>query len=79
MTHRKAPVGLLGLLELEHFRGWAVSHLLSSVIMMDCNLKLIHHGALLPCSLATEAYQLPFDPTGLSVFLVKPCWILQLL
>ena len=61
------------LLELEHSRGRAVSHLLSSAIMMDCNIKLIHHGALLPSimlpsALATEAYQLPFDPSGLNVF-----------
>ena len=40
---------------------------------MDCNLKLIHHGALLPsmmlpCALTIEAYQLSFDPSGSSVF-----------
>ena len=65
------PVGML--LELEHPRGWAVGHLLSSTIMMDCNLKLIHHNVLLPsmilsCVLATEAYQLPFNPLGSTVF-----------
>ena len=56
------------LLELECFRGWAVSHLLNSAIMMACNLKLIHCGALLPCALATEFNQLLFDPSGSSVF-----------
>ena len=40
---------------------------------MDCNIKLIRHGALLPSmmlssALATEAYQLPFDPSGSNVF-----------
>ena len=61
------------LLEPEHSRGWAVSHLLSSAITMDCNLKLIHHNVLLlsmmlPCALATEAYQLLFDSSGACVF-----------
>ena len=65
-------VGIL--LELQRSRGGqAVSHLLSSMIMMDCNLKFICRGALLPCmmlpcALATEVYQLLFDPSGSSVF-----------
>ena len=46
---------------------------MSSAITMDCNLKLIHHNALLlsmmlPSALATEAYQLLFDPSGSSLF-----------
>ena len=58
-------VGML--LELEHCEGRrAVGHLLSSTIMMDCNMKLIHRNALLPSALATEAYQLLFDPSGSS-------------
>ena len=49
------------LLELEHSRGRAVGHLLSGVITMDCNLKLLRRKALLPSLLlpqvvATEAY-----------------------
>ena len=40
---------------------------------MDCNMKLLCRNALLPSlmlpsSLATEAYQLPFDPSALSLF-----------
>ena len=40
---------------------------------MDCNLKLIRRNVLLPSmmlpsALATEAYQLPFDPSGSSLF-----------
>ena len=40
---------------------------------MDCNLKLIWRNTLLPSmillsALATEAYQLLFDPSGLSLF-----------
>ena len=57
------------LLELEHSRGWAVGHLLSSAIILDCNVNLVRHGALLPflmlpSALATEVYQLPVDPSG---------------
>ena len=36
--------------------------------MMDCNLKLIRRNVLLPSALATEAYQLPFNPSGSSLF-----------
>ena len=61
------------LLELERSRGQAVGHLLSSAITLDCNDKLVRHGSLLPSmalpsALATEAYQLPFDPAGSSMF-----------
>ena len=59
-------VGML--LELERSRGRAVGHLLSRANIMDCNLKLIRHYVLLPSALATEAYQLPFDPSGSSLF-----------
>ena len=61
------------ILELEHSRERAVSHLPSSTIMLDCNVKLVRHGSILPSitfpsALATEAYQLPFDPAGSNVF-----------
>ena len=61
------------LLELECLRGQAVGHLLSGVIITDCNMKLLHRQSLLPSlmlpsALATEAYQLPFDPSGSSLF-----------
>ena len=46
-------VGML--LELECSSVWAVGHLLSIAITMDCNIKLIRRGALLPSVLATEA------------------------
>ena len=39
-------VGML--LELEHSRGRAVGHLLSSTITLDCNIKLVRCGSLLP-------------------------------
>ena len=45
-----------------------VSRLLSSTITLDCNMKLVRCGSLLPSVLATEAYQLPFDPSGSSIF-----------
>ena len=50
-----------------------MGHLLSSAITMDCNFKVIRRNALLPsmmlpCALATEAYQLLFSPMGLSIF-----------
>ena len=56
-----------------HSRGSAVCHLLSRAIMLDCNVKLVRRGSILPSitlssALATEAYQLPFDPAGTSVF-----------
>ena len=40
---------------------------------MDCNMKLLRRSALLPSlmfpsALATEVYQLPFDPSGSSLF-----------
>ena len=40
---------------------------------MDCNMKLTHRNAplpsmILPSVLATEAYELPFDPLGSSLF-----------
>ena len=49
------------LLELEHSRGRAVSHMLSSAITLDCNVKLVRHDSILPSltlpsALATEAY-----------------------
>ena len=61
------------LLELECSRGRAVGHLLSSVITLDCNVKLVRHSSvlpslMLPSALATEAYQLPFNPAGSCVF-----------
>ena len=51
------------LLGLEHSWGRAVGHLLSEVITMECNMKLLHRQSLLPSlilpsTLATEAYQL---------------------
>ena len=47
--------------------------MLSSAITLDCNVKLVQRDVLLPSlmlpfALATEAYQLPFDPMGSSVF-----------
>ena len=41
--------------------------------MLDCNVKLVRNGSILPSitlpsALAMEAYQLPFDPVGSSVF-----------
>ena len=56
------------LLELEGSRGRAVSHMLSSAITIDCNKKLICRNALLPSALATEAYQLLFDPSESGLF-----------
>ena len=61
------------LLDLESSRGRAVGHVLSSVITLDCNVKLVRHNALLPSlalrsALATEAYKLPFNPSRSSVF-----------
>ena len=58
-------------LELEHSRGWAVGHLLSSAIMLDCNVKLDRHGSLLPSmalpsALATEAYPCLLTQLGLA-------------
>ena len=49
------------LLDLECSRGQVVSHLLSSVIVLDCNIKLTYHSSLLPslalpAVLALEAY-----------------------
>ena len=61
------------LLELECSRGRAVGHLLSGAITMDCNMKLLYQHSLLPSlmlpsALATEAYQLLFDPLGSNLF-----------
>ena len=58
---------------MERSRGRAVSHLLSSAIMLDCNMKLVRRNMLIPSmalssALATEAYQLPFNPSGSNVF-----------
>ena len=49
------------LLEFDRSIGRAVGHLLSSTIMLDCNVKLVRHGSILPSitlpsALATEAY-----------------------
>ena len=48
-------------------------HLLSSAIILDCNIKLVRCNVLLPSlalpsALATEAYQLTFDPSRFNVF-----------
>ena len=64
-------VGML--LELECSRGQAVGHLLMGAITMHCNMQLLRQNALLPSlmlpsALAVEAYQLPFDPLGSSLF-----------
>ena len=61
------------LLQLERSRGQAVGHLLSGAITTDCNMKLVRWQSLLPSlmlpsTLATEAYQLPFDPSESSLF-----------
>ena len=57
-------------LELEYSWGQAVSHLMSGVITTDCNMKLLRRQSLLPSLMlpTTEAYQLPFDPSGSSLF-----------
>ena len=61
------------LLDLGNSSSRAVDHLLSSAITLDCNVKLVQRSVLLPSlalpsALATEIYQLPFDPAGSSVF-----------
>ena len=50
---------------------------LSGAIKLDCNVKLVRHGSILPSmtlpsALAIEAYQLLFDLAGL-VCLVQVC------
>ena len=75
-VHRRVPGSLSErslVLELECSRGRAISHLLSSAIMLDCNIKLVRRNLLLPSmvlpsALATEAYQLPFDSALSNVF-----------
>ena len=47
--------------------------MLSGAITMDCNMKLLRRQSLLPSlmlpsTLATEAYQLTFDPSRPSLF-----------
>ena len=64
-------VGML--LKLERSQGRAVGHLLSEAITTECNMKLLRRHVLLPSlslpqALATEAYQLLFDPSGSSLF-----------